>query len=540
VAAGDAQVVITVAAGESLLVVVDGAPGSEGPFTLDATCTVAPGSCAPVGSIGCSESVANDTAGAGSTDVLASYSGCAVTGLDGREHVWTFVASADDTVNAGLVTGGGALDLVVLRDDGRGCDPGSTCLAHDDTDATFAVTAGTTYYLVVDGPAGAPGAYELALACGSAQCASLGPVTCGALRQDDNSNSGVSILDTYGCTGLDESGPEYVYEFIAAQTGDMTITLTGMTEDLDILVMEDVLGCQADSCIRFGDAVATFPIVAGTRYYVAIDGRSGAVSRYTATFSCNVPPQDCVPAGNVACGEAVFANNGGFGSTDGIDGYPACAPSWDESGPETTYQWIAPDDVTAIVSLSQLTADLDVFVLEERGQGCRAADCVAFGDDFAMFDAVEGQLYFFVVEGRGGATGDFRLHVDCLPAPGGCLALASLTCGRVVSGNNAQTGSADAIDQWPGCTPFLEDGPEVAYELTPAASGTIDVTLTGLTAELDVFVLRDDGAGCTSATCMTAGDSTAGFAAVAGQRYFVVIDGRNGAVGDFTLGVTCR
>lgn len=539
VAGGGTGMTFDAIAGTDYLVVVDGAPGSEAAFTVTLACPSTAGPCAPSGPLSCGDSLVARTDGSGSSDVVDTYGGCSATGYGGRERVYGYTATQDDTLGLRLSGGASALDLIVLRDDGGGCEPSATCLALEDSQATVPVSAGTTYYVIVDGPDGSEGAFQLEVACGTAQCASLGPVTCGALRQDNNSNSGVSVVDAYACTATDESGPEYVYEFIAAQTGDMTIALTGMTADLDILVMQDVLGCQGDSCIAFGDTAVTFPITAGTRYFVAIDGRNGAVSNYTVTFTCNVPPAPCEPATTIACADAIFANNGGFGSTDRIDAWPACS-SWDASGPEYVAQFIAPDDVTAIASLSLTTEDLDVYVLESAGNGCDPAGCIAAGDEFVQWDAIGGRLYFVVVEGRAGARSDFRLYMDCLPAPGACLPAGTLTCGSIVSGNNGQPGSTDSVDGWPGCTPFPEDGPEVAYTHVAAASGTVDVALSGLTAELDLFVVRDDGSGCSSAGCLVAGNDALSFAAVAGETYHVVVDGRGGAIGDYTLTLTCR
>jgi hypothetical protein len=56
------------------------------------------------------------------------------------------------------------LDILVLMDDGLGCNPAS-CIAYGLTSVTFEADPAMTYYVVVDGYNGAEGYYDLSVTC---------------------------------------------------------------------------------------------------------------------------------------------------------------------------------------------------------------------------------------------------------------------------------------------------------------------------------------------------------------------------------------
>jgi hypothetical protein len=120
---------------------------------------------------------------------------------------------------------------------------------------------------------------------------------------------------------------------------------------------------------------------------------------------------------------------------------------------------------------------------------------------------------------------------------GVCTPARVIACGSSDSYNNSGAGSTDAIDYY-SCSLWYESGPEVAYTFTPNVSGQVTVSLNGLTADLDLFVLSNPGS-CNANNCLTYGDTSASFTATAGQSYFLVVDGYEGAVSNYTLNVTC-
>jgi hypothetical protein len=117
-----------------------------------------------------------------------------------------------------------------------------------------------------------------------------------------------------------------------------------------------------------------------------------------------------------------------------------------------------------------------------------------------------------------------------------CVPARSIAIGQSDTRNNGGVGSTTRIGTYP-CAAWNESGPEYTYTFVPAATGRINASLSGMTGDLDLFVLDGAGNSCSASTCLAHGDSSATFTAQAGHTYRLVVDGFNGAVSNYTLGV---
>ncbi len=126
---------------------------------------------------------------------------------------------------------------------------------------------------------------------------------------------------------------------------------------------------------------------------------------------------------------------------------------------------------------------------------------------------------------------DCRLNVDC------CTTDFDATCDDSFTHNNQTNGSSN-YDLY-SCTTLTESAPEVLYNFVSDTDKLITVDLTGLSADLDLFLLSS----CDPNTCITRSTGTSDeqiqFNADAGVSYFIVVDGYSGAVSDYTLTFTC-
>lgn len=117
----------------------------------------------------------------------------------------------------------------------------------------------------------------------------------------------------------------------------------------------------------------------------------------------------------------------------------------------------------------------------------------------------------------------------------------TITCASSIIGNTAASTRRN-IDRY-ACAPLLEGGPELTYTFTATTTGPVTATLSNVTADLDVIVMRAAaGGGCEPLNpgCIASGDTSATFAAQSGQTYYVAVDGYNAAAGRFTLDLTCN
>jgi len=270
----------------------------------------------------------------------------------------------------------------------------------------------------------------------------------------------------------------------------------------------------------------------------------------------------------LGCGDLHAHNNGGPGSTQHIHTYSCSGLS--ETGPEYAYTFTAPVSGQATVTLSEMTADLDVFVLDETGTPCDAANsCLDYGDTEVSWSTTAGSVYYIVVDGYQGAVSDYEIVLTCgacgdgtvdpseecddgntvdgdgcsagclFEVAGSCSPAEPIGCGDVVSGNNGAAGSTTNIDMY-GCGGWVETGPEYAYTFTPQTTQTVTVTKTFSTAQVDIYVLEDWGTGCAAEDCVDYHDVAVNFTAIAGTTYYIVMDGYLGDVGDYTIQVTCN
>jgi cysteine-rich repeat protein len=430
--------------GNTYYVIVDGFNGAQGPFSLYLQCgdcgdgNVDPGEECDDGNTtdgdGCSAACILEGCGNGIVDPGEECDDNNTTDCDG--------CSSSCTVEE---CGNGVVECA------EECDDGNTT-SGDGCDASCAIESVT--------------------------CSAAWSLSCGEEDRWSTSNFGATdVLDSYSCTFWDESGPEYIYEFIAPYTGQVTVALSELDAgvDLDMLVLDESGGvCASDNCIGVGTLAVTFSAVQSDTYYLVVDGYQGAEGNYTIHLSC---------AGG-SCGDGVL--NVGEACDDGNTN--AC------------------DGCSAICTV------------EACGNG--VVECGEQCDDGNT------------------ASGD-GCSASCQTEATNCVPDWYLGCGDANSWSNDGSGSTDAIDSY-GCSAWNESGPEYTYWFYAYDSGPVTVSITTPGVDLDIFVLEDDGVnGCSAAACIAVDGDTVNFTAVAGTYYYFVVEGYNGNTSTYDIDVAC-
>ena len=566
-------------------------------LSIDTTaCDATPTLCDAPRAIACGETRSGNTATL--TGVTDGY-GCSGWDESGGEIVYAFVAPravSGASVSVTPTSAGFDPDVFVL---GGACDP-QFCVDYGNTTATFdAATPGATFYIVVDGGNGTAGTFDLALTCPAPledcdngvdddsdgatdcadgdcadapncvqTCASAWTLTCG--DSDPWTTVGApSAIDAYlGCGGKDAGGPDYVYEITPTDDAHFTVTMVSNTAgvDLDLYVLS--AGCRADACEASGIAnddageIVSFEAVAGTTYYLVVDGAAGQAGEFELLVECGDPQSMCSGAPAIVCGQTVGGDNSG--APRRAENY-ACS-FWTESGGEVVYAFTATGDLTgarvALVDPNPAATDHDLYLL---GDACDVNACQS-GDDTITFDAVAGQTYYVVVEGYQGDEGPFEFALAC---PGGteicddaldndddgatdcddgdCAGAAGcatcepypIECGFAETYTTA--GLSSAVGNY-ACGGATAAGPDAQYSIQLAEARTVNLTMTPdpVSASLDLYVLEDgcDGASCIAAST-TGGAEALSFVAEAGVTYFVVVDGPAGPGAAYSFSATC-
>jgi hypothetical protein len=578
---------LAVTAGQSYYIVVDGWAGATSDFDLAIGCattgddddSASPGDdddddsagwtaaqCNSTGALGCtfgSDQSANNN-DPGSSQQVDSYSCDLALDESGPEFVYSYTPAQDLAVTFTLSGLSDDLDLFVLQaSSGGNCDP-DTCIEYSaglaDESVTFTALSGVTYYLVVDGHLGAISDFDLSLDCPT--CSSSGSLDCIA-SSSDTWNNGISgssnQISEYSCVpSISETGPEFIYEFIAPVAGNYSFVLSGLTDDLDLFVLDPgpADSCDPALCVDSStfagttdETVSVTTAAEGTLAYLVVDGNAGAISDYTLTAFC---PSGLVTANSstLDCISDTAIDDNSSGSPDIDDWCSIGLSGW--TGNELVYAFVPSATGDYIVDLAFGTADLFLAALPESGVPgvADSGDCLDWSDasgpatgETLNFSAVGGQTYYLVVDGWAGDSALFNLSVSC-PF---CADSDLLNCGQTDSWSNAAPGSTDLFDNYTGCPGYLSGGPEFIYVYTADSDGDATAFLSGLSDDLDVYILAaaTDGA-CSASQCVASSilagvaDDSVTFPTLAGSTYYISIDGFGGALSSYNLSLSCN
>lgn len=236
------------------------------------------------------------TVGAGNN--ILTYPGCTSNTFYGPDRVYVIEKQTVGDLQIGLeiLTPGMDLDLFLLADN---CSQ-LTCLAKSTTSNNNTNNEGIvledapigTYYIVVDGQyAQSEGAFRLEVSCGYLYCGEAVQLQCGETYWGTNlyGNDDVSLYSCdWNVLNVENNGPEVVHTFTTTEDGPVTISLSGLTANLELFLLRS---CDRGDCMEYSQNAGTSNeyineyLSAGT-YYVVVDGFNGAVSDYDLLVEC--------------------------------------------------------------------------------------------------------------------------------------------------------------------------------------------------------------------------------------------------------------
>ena len=238
------------------------------------------------------------------------------------------------------------------------------------------------------------GLVSLAAACGSDPVPVCGDLEISGAEECDDGNPG----------GGDGCSAACLIETTERELCGNTVLEPG--EDCDDGNAVDGDGCSA-GCL------AERPIACGNALHErgegCDDGNSEPGDGCDPSCAIEQPTGLCTPTVGLGCDSFDTADTSGAGSTRDVSSY-GCA-SWNASGPERAYVFVAPADLEVEVTLHS-EVELDLYVIE-GGDQCRPDACMTYGDTGSRFSARAGSSYYVVVDGYLGAAGRYWLHLAC-------------------------------------------------------------------------------------------------------------------------------
>jgi methionine-rich copper-binding protein CopC len=200
-------------------------------------------------------------------------------------------------------------------------------------------------------------------------------------------------------------------------------------------------------------------------------------------------------------------------------------------GPTDTldfYKFTTTDVSHFVLSLTGLTADADVYLL--NSQGIEVAHSYNAGTTPEAIDiaSLGAGTYYVRVNPYSSASTDYNLNLTATPpAPDGAgntLATArAITVGSTQSTYHDNVGPSDTVDY---------------YKFTTTAAGHFMLSLTGLTADADVYLLNAQGSEVAHSYNSGSTPEAIDVASLAAGTYYLQVKPYNGASTDYTLGVS--
>lgn len=317
-----------------------------------------------------------------------------------------------------------------------------------------------------------------------------------------------------------------IRSYVAGNCNDGCIDVTQISDSDDCgTETEFVCGCNDETYIN-----ACFAEAAGV-----IDYTLGA---------CNGSSNWCDEATVISCGD-YLPNETTIGAGNQLTSYPG-ATGVLMQGADRVYVFEKTSAGDLQVGLEIMTPGLnmDLFLLTGDCNNYQVIGSSTFSNNqtnnegIVVEDAPNGTYYIVVDAPFAGPGGDYRLELSCGYLD--CSNRVPLSCGINYNGTNA--GGTDDVSTYScGNTLNVENnGPEIVHSFTITESGPVSIYLSSLSANLELFLLDE----CSRRSCLAysqnPGTSPEAITRVLpAGTYYVVVDGYNGAVSDYTLMVDC-
>ena len=138
-------------------------------------------------------------------------------------------------------------------------------------------------------------------------CAPVAALTCGSTVAADTSNVNdgtTTVIDGYATGVGNYSGPEIAYTFIASASHEVSFGFVDPKPadlDQDLFILDGAVGCTGEAAIERGFNSITFDAIAGSTYYLVVDGFAGAAGPFEAVLECGAPVGTPDPGTYGAC-----------------------------------------------------------------------------------------------------------------------------------------------------------------------------------------------------------------------------------------------
>ncbi len=436
--------------------------------------------------------------------------------------------------------------------DGCNNDNGPSC-ATNRASVSFAVSAATSYFILVGGRGGATGNLNIR---GTITPVLANDQCSGAIAMTDrvvysvNTDTATSVADPVPFCHSD-FGKGVWFKLTPLTSVFMTITTCGSDFKTVLQVYSGLcnsltsVACNDRGFDCTGQTGLWFDAVGGVTYYILVGGAGGATGNLKISATALRPWNDqCLNAIPMVVGSNYVVNTSYASSTN--EPAPGCQQNFGKG----IWYTLTPR-LNLPVTINTCGSDFDTVVQVFSGD-CSSLTRVACNDENGpacpgsrasiSFNGVANTQYFILAGGRAVASGNLSI-VASVPAPANdsCSEAIAMSEGVTYTANTFYANSTD--DPLPICRNRFGNG--IWYSFTSATTvfttistcgsdfDTVMQVYTGSCGSLTPDVCNDDA----GPSCAT-NQASVNFLATGGVRYLILVGGYAGASGN--LRITAR
>jgi hypothetical protein len=452
----------------------------------------------------------------------------------------------------------------------------SGCFFSESPEAEFEATAGTTYWIAVDGRDGAEGSFELLFDAPPANDdfadaeqvdAELPQTVFGTTRlsgkeagEPDHAGDpgGHSVWYSWTPSSSEQASISTCSSFggldavLAVYTGATLGTLDEVAGNDDGPLQEGFPGCRST------DSEVVLNATAATPYWIAVDGFGGTAGRFSLRIRGRPENDDFASPKALGAGLPSYAFQASNEMATKEIGEPD--HTGNAGGHSVWFSWTPSSSGSVAVSTCSHESYADTLLAVYTGSTLAGLTPVASNDDGshgqcretdseARFDATAGTTYRIAVDGKDGDQGRFDLSLEAPPGNDDFASADDLSPGLPISKSGTtrlatkQVGEPDHAGE-PG-------GDSVWYSWTPSDSGPVTIsTCPYFELGPDTLLAVYTGSSVGNLTPVAGNDdspaackemgSEVEIEAVAGTTYRIAVDGKEGSEGIFSLDLNGR
>ncbi|HMX85788.1 MAG TPA: T9SS type A sorting domain-containing protein [Saprospiraceae bacterium] len=464
----------------------------------------------------------------------------------GEDEVYIFTPASTASYTVSFTSSSSWVGLMLYA----GCPltgGGATCAGYAQGSSgnqtiTATLTAGVTYYLVVDSwpSPTCHSSYNLSITSGASDpCTSIITLPCGT--STTATLSGSSSWSSSSSCGYSTPGQEKIYSFTPTSSGTATLQVTSASGSyVDYQFKAASGGCSPTGWTCIDDVYTsgsyTFTVTSGVTYYLLLDAET--TSTTTHTFQINCPAADpCSSIITLPCGTSTTATLAGSSSWASSSSCGYSTP-----GQEKIYSFTPTSSGTATLQVTSASGSYVDYQFKAASGGCSPTgwtciDDVAFTGSFP-FTVTAGVTYYILLDAESTSTTTHTFQINC-PANDPCSSISTLACGT------STTATLTGSSSWSSSSScgFSTPGQEKIYSFTPAYSGTATLQVTSASGSYVDYQFKAASGGCspTGWTCIddVAGAGSYPFTVTAGVTYYLLLDAETSGTTSHTFQINC-